>query len=231
MTERHSPAEAKLVFARMAELQLARERVTVGMTREELVRIAVDAGLDAELLDQALAEIRASRVEYRVEETLTKTVVSCELARPLGEDEHVELSNRLAHAYGVHGRWEALPTGKVWRAASLELTIRRTLGGDLLRVEARRRWPAFALVLGVPAASGALALTVEILFAWKSRIDLIVWAVFLAALSIGWALVWVAGKQGSTSIGERLVALLEQTVRRLPSEAPNTPRALPEERG
>jgi hypothetical protein len=228
MTERYSPAEAKLVLARIAELQLARERVTVGMTREELVRIALDAGLDAELLDQALAEIKANRVEYQVEGTLTKTVVSCELARALGEDELVELSNRLGHEYGVHGSWETLPTGKVWRAAWLELTVRSTLAGDLLRVEARRRWPPLALVLGVPAASGALALTVEILFAWKSRIELITWAVFLAALSLGWTFVFIAQKQGSGSVGERLIALLERTVRRLPPAASNPPRALRE---
>lgn len=228
MTERYSPAEAKLVLARIAELQLARERVMVGMTRDELVKIALDAGLDAELLDQVLAELEASRVEYVVEGTLTKTVVSCELARALGEDELVELSNRLGHEYDVHGRWETLATGKVWRAGSLQLTVRSTLAGDLLRVEVRRRWPSLALVLGVPAASGALALTVAILFAWKSRVELITWAVFLASLSLGWALVFVAHKQGSGSVEERLVALLERTVRRLPPIASKPPRALRE---
>jgi hypothetical protein len=227
MTERYSPAEAKLVLARMAELQLARERVTVGMTREELVRIAVDAGLDVELLDQALAEITASRVEYRVRETLATTVVSCELARALGEDELDELSNRLGHEHGVHGRWQALPGGKLWRAAPLELTVRTTVTGTLVRVELRRRWPPLALLLGVPAASGALALAIRILLAWKPRIELITWAVFLGALGLGWALVHVAGRRGPGS-AERLVAVLERTVRRLPPDSSHPPRALRE---
>ena len=227
MTERYSPAEAKLVLARMAELQLARERVTVGMTREELVRIAMDAGLDAELLDQALAEIKASRVEYRVERTLASTVVSCELSHALGEDELVELGNRLGHEYGEQGRWEELEGGKRWRTASLELTMRATVTGALLRVEQRRRWPSLALLFGVPALSGALALAVRILLAWKSRIELITWAVFLGALGLGWLLAYVAGTRGPSS-AERLVALLERTVRRLPPDFSHPPRALRE---
>jgi hypothetical protein len=227
MTERYSPAEAKLVLVRMAELQLARERVTVGMTREELLRIAVDAGLDVELLDQALAEIKASRVEYQIERALAKTVVSCELSHGLGEDELLELSNRLGHEYGEHGRWEELASGKHWRTASLALTVRSTVAGALVRVELRRRWPPLALVLGVPAASGALALAVKILLAWKPRIELITWAVFLGALGLGWLLAFVAGKR-DPGPAERLVGLLERTVRRLPPDFSHPPRALRE---
>jgi len=227
MTERYSPAEAKLVLARVAELQLARERVTVGMTREELVRIALDAGLDAELLDQALAEIKASRVEYRIEQTLARTVVSCELSHALAEDELAELANRLGHEYAEHGQWEELVGGKRWRTASLELTVRATVAGALLRVELRRRWPPLALVLGVPAVSGALALVVKLLFAWKSRIELITWAVFLGALGLGWIFTFIAGTRGP-SAAERLVGLLERTVRRLPPDFSHPPRALRE---
>jgi hypothetical protein len=226
MTERYSPAEAKLVLARVAELQLARERVTIGISREELVRIAVDAGLDVELIDRALAEIRARRVDYRVEDAPTATMVSCELTRTLDEDELEELSNRLGHEYGVHGRWEPLAGGKVWRAAPLELTVRTTVGGMLLRVELRRRWPALALVLAVPAVSGALALATKLLFAWKPRVELIARMVFLGALGLGWALIYFMGKR--TGPGERLVNALERTVQRLPPDSPDPPRALRE---
>ncbi len=226
MTERYSPAEAKLVLARVAELQLARERVTMGISREELVRIAIDAGLEVELIDQALAEIRARRVEYRKEDTPTMTVVSCELTRPLGEDELDELANRFGHEYGVRGRWEPIEGGRAWRAAPLELTVRTTVGGMLLRVELRRRWPALALVLAVPAVSGALALLVKLLFAWKARVDLIARMVFLGALGLGWALVYFMGKR--TGPAERLVAVLDRTVRRLPPDSPEPPRALQE---
>lgn len=219
MTERYSPAEAKLALARAAELQVARERSTVGMTRDELVRISVDTGLDADLLERALAELDASRVEFRVEEGMARTVVSAELRRPLGEDEREELGHRLAHEHGVRGRWEQRPDGAVWHAPGLELTVRPTTDGALLRAELPRRWPLFAMFLGVPAASGALALAVSVLLSWKWAVDPIAWATFLGSLAIGWAGVYVVRTHGTPAPGQRLVALLERALRRLPPAA------------
>lgn len=222
MTERYSPAEAKLALTRVAELQAAREREVVGCTREELAKISEDAGLDADLLDRALAEVAASRATYRVERGVHALVVSCELTRHLGEDEREELSNRLCHEYGVQGRWTPISSGgQQWLAPSLQLTVRPTTRGDLLRLVVRPRWPTFAMLLGVPAASGAIGLTVATLFSWRWGIEPIAWAVFLASLVIGWVSVFLVRTRGSGSglrSGEQLVALLEQIVRRVPSE-------------
>lgn len=234
MTERYTPAEAKLALTRVAELQAAREREVAGSTREELAKISDDAGLDTDLLDQALAEVAASRATYRVERGVHALVVTCELTRRLDEDERMELGNRLSHELGVQGRWTPIAAGEQWLAPSLQLTVRPTARGDLLRLVARTRWPAFALLLGVPAASGAIALTVATLFSWKWGIEAIAWAVFLASLVIGWASVFFVRTRGSGSglrSAERLVALLEQTVRRVPSADPENskpPRALQE---
>ncbi|MCX4246111.1 hypothetical protein [Paraliomyxa miuraensis] len=230
MTERYSPTEAKLALARTAELQVARERSTVGVTREELQRIAGDTGLDVDLLDQALGELEDSRVQSHLQSRLLATVVRCELLRPLSDDERTELSSRLAHERGESGRWEELPSGRVWRSPSLRLELRSTARGDLLRVTARKRWPVLAMALGVPAAAGALALAVRALYSWKLGIESIAVAVFLGALVLGWFLVFVLDGQRSRAAGERLRALLEQTVRPLPAapSTPSPPRALPE---
>lgn len=231
MTERYSPTEAKLALARTAELQVARERITVGMTRDELVKITSDTGLDVDLLERVLEELEASRVQAHIEPRLLATVVRCELRRPLSEDERQELANRLAHEHGEPGRWEDLPAGKEWRSRSLRLTVRSTGRGDLLRLEARKRWPVLALALGVPAASGAIALAVQALFSWKLGIESIAAAVFFGGLVLGWFLVSMLDGQRSRAAGGRLVSLLERTVRRLPLAADsnsNPPRALQE---
>lgn len=235
MSERYSPTEAKLALARTAELQVARERSTAGLTRDELARIAADTGLDAELLERALEELEASRVESSVEHRWGSTVVRCELRRPLDEREREELASRLAHEHGEPGRWERASTGEAgahtWRSRSLVLTVRPTARGDLLRLEARKRWSVLALAVGVPAASAAIALAVRAAFSWKWGIDSIAAAVFLAGLVIGGGLVsWLDG-QRSRATAARLVALLERTVRRLPAaDGSNSaaPRALRE---
>lgn len=164
MSDLLSPEETKMVLARVAELQTARDG-SAGTSRAELATVVSEAGLDAKLLPRAMQEVLGAKFDVGVERVGKTTVASCEVPRWLNQYDLRELAHRMGHQFGGTGQF--VQQGDVWwwrgqgsTGAPIAISVRHVSSGSLVRLElgdATRVRRSILMGLAAMVASGFAA--------------------------------------------------------------------------
>ena len=138
MDDRLSPEETKMVLARVAELQTARDG-SGGTSRDELVKVVGEAGLDTSLVEKAMQEVLGTRVKVDVETVKSTVVATCEIPRWLSNNDLRDLSLRLGHEFGGAGQFVQQGEAYWWvrqgPGAPIAMSVRHVSTGTLVRLE------------------------------------------------------------------------------------------------
>lgn len=138
MDDRLSPEETKMVLARVAELQTARDG-SDGTSRDELVKVVGEAGLDTSLVEKAMQEVLGTRVEVDVETVKSTVVATCEIPRWLSNNDLRDLSLRLGHEFGGTGQFVQQGDAYWWvrqgPGSPIAMSVRHVSTGTLVRLE------------------------------------------------------------------------------------------------
>ena len=221
MPDVFSPQQARLVLARVAELQALSED-GASLTREDLGRAVTDAGLEEAHLEQALRELEASRIRVATETKRNVTAATSEVRHWLTQAELHEVVCRLGHVYGGDGQITRSPSAWWWVRRGphqvVSLAVRYVSTGTLLRLEVRDR----EVQLGRPFMIGlaaALAASIAFHFTPISGVAAILGS-FLAFMGAAWFDLDARRRGSRRDRLDRARTVLTGALRRLPLPNP-----------
>ena len=175
-----------MVLARVAELQTARDG-SGGTSREELVNVVGEAGLDTGLVERAMQEVLGTRVQVDVEVVKGTVVATCEVPRWLSNHDLIDLSLRLGHEFGGAGQFVQQGQAYWWvrqgPGSPIAMSVRHVSTGTLVRLEIGSKTnTGRSTLVGIAAAAAAFVLGTALLPATVAGA-----AVFFGGVALGLA--------------------------------------------